>query len=113
MKKQFITLPNGRRCGLGTYTAAWRTLLATDRDQRVAGFDHFPESAGAILRELRRGMHDRINHHIADHGIGRKWSHDWQRHALQCAIAVNTPRLVVRWVPADFRARLAHRLSAD
>jgi hypothetical protein len=111
MSKRVITLPNGKKCGLGVYVKAWRTLKTLAPGSRVNGFDHFPEDAAQILREIRKGMHDRINQRIPAYGVGRKWHQDWQRHALQCAHDVNTPRLIVRWVPWDLRLRLAHRIT--
>jgi hypothetical protein len=108
-----VVLPNGRRCGLGTYVLAWRTMLKMNPQELVKGWGHFSEPAGYVLRELRAGMHDRINRHIPGYGRGRKWNADWQRAAGHCANAVNTPRLIVRWVPRDLYARLAHRITAD
>jgi hypothetical protein len=113
MTQRYVTLPNGKPCGLGKYVAAWRTLRAIAPDTQVKGFDHFPDDAASVLRELRRGLHDRINRHLEGYGKGRKWHHDWQRAAIQTAYAVNTPRLVVRWVPWDLRHRLAHRITRE
>jgi len=79
--------------------------------ESVRGFGHFAQPASEILTALRDGMHDRINRHIPKYGEGRKWDHDWQRAAMQCANFVNTPRLIVRWVPQDLKARLAHRIT--
>jgi hypothetical protein len=111
MIKRCVTLPNGRECGLGVYVNAWRKLRTMDANTQVKGFDHFPDRADSILRELRWGLNDRINHHIKGYGVGRKWSQDWQRAASQAARAVNTPRLIVYWVPCDLRKRLAHRVT--
>lgn len=114
--KRYVVLPNGRRCSLGVYVASWKTILQIVRETPAAsirGFDHFPDEAPRVLRALRLGMHDRINRHLPGFGVGRKWDQDWQRAARHCANEVNYPRLVVRWVPADLRARLEHRLSDD
>lgn len=109
-----ITLPNGQRVGLRTYCESWRALQNAPPGTLVRGWDHFPTCASDILSELRRGVHDRINrHNRTGYGRGRKWSDDWQRAARHCAREVNTPRLVVRWVPHDLRRRLAHRLERD
>jgi Uri superfamily endonuclease len=92
MSKRYVTLPNGKSCGLGKYVSAWRKLRTIDPDT---------------------SMHDRINRHLSGYGKGRKWHHDWQRAAIQTAYAVNTPRLIVRWVPWDLRHRLAHRITRE
>lgn len=109
--QRYITLPDGHHCSLGKYVEAWSILRGAYHNSNVSGFDHFPMTAPEVLRELRYGMHDRINRHIPGHGIGRKWDQNWQRAALQTALAVNTPRLIVRYCPPDFRVRLAHRIT--
>jgi hypothetical protein len=87
--RRVILLPNGHRCTLGTYVAAWRTLRALPAGMEVKGWLHFPEPAGAILRDLRAGMHDRINRHDPSYGTGRKWSTEWQINARRDARIVN------------------------
>src|SRR5690242_7005058 len=72
-----IRLPNGRRCTVATYVAAWRKLKEIPAGSSVAGFDHFPDDAGRILRQIRAGMHDRINRHDPVYGRGRKWDSNW------------------------------------
>jgi hypothetical protein len=111
---RYVTLGDGRRISLGHYVRAWRTTLAAPATQRFAGSPCDPLtqcSRDDVLRDYRDGLHDRINRHIPGYGKGRKWSPDWQRAALQAGHAVNTPRLIVRWVPRDLYARLAHRLG--
>lgn len=110
-----ITLPNGRQCTLAAYVRAWRTLKSMNPEGITAGFGHFPETAGEVLEQLRAGVHDRINRHDRSFGVGRKWSSDWYRAALQCAHRVNTPRLIVRTpeIPFDLRGRLSHRIYTE
>lgn len=107
-----VTLPNGRQVPLRAYVAAWRVVRKNPAES-FKGFGHFSMTGAEIRRELLAGMHDRINRHAAGHGLGRKWDGDWQRAAEQTARAVNTPRLIVRWIPTDLRARLAHRLTTE
>lgn len=114
MTKRIVTLGCGRKVGLGAYVKAWQRALDAPADARFNGSpsdSRLPSSRDEVLREFRDGMHDRINRHISSHGRGRKWHSDWQRQAIQLALAVNTPRLIVRWAPLEFRARLAHRLE--
>ena len=77
---QVIVLPNGRKCRLGTYARAWKALLAAAPNSMWPGFDYFPETAAHILGKMRYGLHDRINRHIPNYGLGRKWDHDYQTH---------------------------------
>ena len=88
-----MCLPGGRRVGLGEYVRSWKILLSTPKDTMVSGFDWYPSKAEDVLRELRRGLHDRINRH--DERKGRKFGADWQRHLWLIAHRVNTPRLRV------------------
>lgn len=116
-RRHFVTLASGRRVSLGAYVAAWRTVRRADPNARFRGapdawFGEI-EPAERILRQFRAGLHSRINRHLPDYGRGRKWSQDWQREALQTAGKVNTPRLIVRWIPADLMPRLSHRLTVD
>lgn len=112
--KRFVDLGWGQRCSLRAYVKWWHALKREPPHalSMVPGrFDG--GTAAEALRELRAGMHDRINQHAPSYGRGRKWDSDWQRTAHQTARAVNTPRLIVRWVPFEFRARLAHRLWSE
>lgn len=111
--KRYITLPNGKPVSLPVYCSAWCTLHTLDPDERISGFDHFPMEAGRVLREIQRGVQDRINRHLPGYGRGRKWSDDWQRAAGHTARRVNTPRLIVclpEVHPVELRARLTHRI---
>lgn len=108
-----VTLPSGRPIPLRMYTRAWKSLKGLPFDALISDWDLFPTKAFDILRELRGGMHDRINRHIPGYGLGRKWSDVWQTEALRTARDVNTPRLIVRWIPRDLRPRLAHRLFQE
>jgi hypothetical protein len=80
--RQFITLPNGRACGIGTYAKAWRTLLAEmqrgNKREAFAGFAHTSETAASIISAMRGGLSERINRHDRRYGIGRKWDADYQ-----------------------------------
>lgn len=112
---RYITLPNGRRALLAAYCYSWRQMKQAEPDKPIRGFDLFAMPAADILREIRRGVHDRINRHIPGYGVGRKWDDDWQRDALHTARRVNTPRLIVRETevhPVELRPRLAHRITA-
>jgi hypothetical protein len=71
-------LPSGKRCSPPTYCQCWRTLKTLDPDTEVKGWEWYPYKATEILRELRYGLHDRINRHIPGFGRGRKWSTDYQ-----------------------------------
>ena len=110
MPRHCIVLPNGNRVLVGTYVAAWRTLKTMDPQQLIAGFSWFPTPAGEVLTEMRRGLADRINRRDPAHGRGRKWDPDWQTETWRASRALNTPRLVIHWLPPWLKARYAHRL---
>lgn len=113
--KRVIRLPNGKQVGIGAYARAWKKLAAGKYadDDVFRDWDYFPVTADVVLLKMRDGMHDRINRHLPAYGRGRKWSSDWQREVEHTARLVNTPRLVVRWVPRDLRARLSHRIERN
>jgi hypothetical protein len=112
---QTVRIPTGRVVSLRSYVYAWRALLSMDGATRVTDWSWSGDTAADVLRDMRSGLHDRINLHLAGYGKGRKWSSDWQRAVGQCARRVNTPRLIVRApeVPPDLRARLAHRIYEE
>lgn len=117
MTNRYVTLGDGRHIPLGAYVAAWRKALDAPADAvfngSPCGWKGCSETRNEVVRQFRDGMHDRINRHIPSHGCGRKWSRDWFMQAWRLSRDVNTPRLIVRWAPVEFRARLAHRLETD
>lgn len=100
--KRYVTLADGRTIGLGKYVAAWKACKAlppqTWIGKDVSGWGQF---AGEALADLESGMVDRINRNIPGYGVGRKWSSDWQCQMWRAASDLNTPRLLVRWVPPE------------
>ena len=64
-------------------------------------------TAADWLRWFRRKLHTKINGPITP--AGRKHDPDWQRQTMQFAARANTPRLILGWIPADFRHRFKHR----
>lgn len=110
--QRYVTLGDGTRVTLAAYSAAWRACTAaapgTEFRRGLCGYGS--RTREEILEEFRDGVHDRINRRIPWYGRGRKWDGGWQRDARRTAREVNTPRLVVRWVPREFEARLRHRV---
>lgn len=113
MPTHTIRLPNGRSVAVAEYVRSWRILRQMEPDNRVAGFGHFPMPASEILRDLRYGMHDRINLRDQRFEKGRKWHHDWQRAMRHAQWQVNTPRLIIDWLPPDLEPRFSHRLRRN
>lgn len=62
---KFITLPSKKRVSLGTYARAWKALRAMTADQRERYIDYnwdwCMNDGNDILRQMRQGLHDRIN----------------------------------------------------
>jgi len=83
-----ITLPNDRTVTLGTYVKAWRQLKRLPPQETVHGFSWYLQTAGQILREMRRGVHDRINRHLP-HPQGRDSIHDLRRDRCLIEDALN------------------------
>lgn len=110
MSARYITLPNGKPCGLGVYVAAWRQLQTLPPHEEIRGWDHFPTEVRGILAEISRACDERINRHLPWFERGRKWEWVWQADTARAARALNTPRLVIHWLPAWLKTRFAHRL---
>lgn len=106
-----IVLPTGRRITLRSYCAAWRALKVIDPDKTIRDWDAFPTRAADILREMRRGIDDRINRHDPAFRRGHKWAEAWQRDVMRAAHDLNTPRLAIHWLPQHLRKRFAARLA--
>lgn len=65
MSRRYVTLGDGRRIRLGKYVAAWRQCLALPPDTYIGrGVNGWGQTAAEALRDLREGMHDRINQAI-------------------------------------------------
>lgn len=115
MAIQVIGLPNGRKCGLGTYVKAWKALKAAQPAERIAGFGLFPEPAADILREMRYGMMDRINRKVPGFGCGRKWDSDYQASLFRDSRRLQDMAKRVRvyqFETIEARSRFADRLAS-
>lgn len=112
--QRYITLGDGRKIGLGKYVAAWKACLELPANAPIGrGINGWGQTAGEALRDLRAGLDDRISRNIPEYGVGRKWSTDWQFATWNASRAINNPRLIVRWLPADMMkvARFAERVE--
>lgn len=107
---QVIRLPNQKLCSLSAYARAWKAIKNLPPATSVFGWACWPVQAGEVLEVLRFGLHDRINRHVEWHGKGRKWGEGYQVEFRRAGRAVNTPRLILDWLPADLRDRFGHRL---
>src|SRR5260370_19373466 len=116
--KRVVYLPEGRQVSLAGYVRAWkRTLAAPPKTLFEKGFNWYPESREEILREFRRGLHDRINRRIdsfpgtlrpAELPQGRKWTNQWQTETYRAAQQLNRPRLIIDWLPPSLNPRFPH-----
>lgn len=121
--KRVVYLPEGRRVTLGNYVRAWKLALSAPETATFDnGFNWYPESRRDVLREFRRGLHDRINRRIDGfsgtlrpraHPATRKHDYQWQIETSRAAIQLNRPRLIISWLPPWLKARFAHRLREN
>lgn len=99
------------------YTA--RQLLEVKRwfDENPDGVVRVPVWPNvSYTREEWRGwflgcLNDKIN--CDEPNRGRKDCPEWDALVRRTAREVNTPRLIVRWVPFELRSRLGHRLEVS
>lgn len=95
-----------------TLLITWRWLRA-DPDERRVRPDHW-HAEPMTFEEFRAWFRACLDRKISNEpSRGRKDCRDWFMQAWRTAQEVNTPRLIVRWVPHEFRARLAHRIYTD
>jgi hypothetical protein len=100
---------------LGVYVSTWKTVKRSPlgTEYRSGLNTWWPTSREEVLSQYRNGLHDRINRHVKAYGVGRKWCPDWQRTTQQFAQSINTPRLVIHWVPPWLRDRIKPRPTED
>ncbi len=109
-----VIIPCGRPVSVRQYAAAWRMVrsLPPDTPIRARQWDHCDTTAGRVLRDMRHGLHDRINRHVPRYGIGRRWEPEYAGDVARLARTLRD-RCVVRPcdVPRDLVPRLAHRIT--
>jgi hypothetical protein len=118
--QRVVYLPGRRHVSLSSYVKAWTTALAAPPEATFqTGFNWYPETREEILREFRRGLHDRINRRIdgfpgtlqpASASKYRKLTYEWQIETYRAAQQLNRPRLVIHWLPPWLKSRFQHRL---
>jgi hypothetical protein len=118
--KRVVYLPGGKHVSLSSYAQAWKTALAAPPEATFkTGFNWYPESREDILREFRRGLHDRINRRIdgfpgtlqpVSKATSRKLTYEWQLETYRAAQQLNRPRLFIHWLPPWLKTRFQHRL---
>jgi hypothetical protein len=109
-KSHAIRLPSGRRVSVGTYVRAWKTLKSLPANRQVEGWDLFPAEAGAILRQMERGLHDRINckdPNREEYDEAEFWL------LWRLSRTINGTRIIIRPgdVPKQYREQLRHRIT--
>ena len=119
--KRVVYLPGGKYVSLSGYAAAWRTALAAEPGTTFkTGFNWYPENREDILREFRRGLHDRINRRIdgfpgtlqpASTSTSRKLTYEWQIETYRAAQQLNRPRLIIHWLPPWLKTPFQHRMA--
>jgi hypothetical protein len=121
--QRVVYLPEGRTVTLGAYVAAWKQALTAPESATCQnGFNWYPESRNEVLREFRRGLHDRINRRIPGfpgtlrprtRPHGRKLEQQWQIETYRAARQLNHPRLIIDWLPPWLHSRFKHRLRSE
>ena len=105
------TKPNGGQVTLAEYVRSWRILKTLDPDLVVPNWNWHGNSAGDVLRDIQAGVDNRVNRHDRTRpATWRKLDPDYQRELRQTAHRLNTPRLVIDWLPADLKSRFSYRL---
>ena len=108
--KRYITVPIGRHIALGEYVKTWRLLKTLPPMEEVKGWSWWAVRADVILEGISYGVHDRINRLLPWFNKGRKWEWNYQTETRRAARALNTPRLIIHWLPSWLRPRFEHRI---
>ena len=117
--QRVVYLSEGRHITLAGYVSAWKKALTAPAGATFEkGFNWYPESRENVLREFRRGLHDRINRRVPGFSgtlrpkstHGRKWQYEWQIETYRAAQQLNHPRLIIHWLPPWLKQRFQHRL---
>ena len=121
--QRVVYLSQGRQVTLGDYVQAWkRAISAPDGTVFTKAFTWYPETKKEVLREFRRGLHDRINRRIDGfpgtlrpqaHPDTRKHDYQWQIETYRAAIQLNQQRLIIDWLPPWLKTRFGHRLRKN
>lgn len=121
--KRVVYLPQGRQVTLGDYVRAWKlAITAPEGAVFTKAFNWYPETKCDVLREFRRGLHDRINRRIQGfpgtlrphaYPDTRKHDYQWQIETQRAAIQLNQPRVIIHWLPPWLKTRFAHRLREN
>lgn len=96
------------------YVEAWKKIYAHPE----AFFNHPDWTRGALKgkdlqKEFSLALDRRINSRGGIEFKGRKHDPDYERSILQAANFINTPRVIIDWLPADLEKRFAHRLRKN
>lgn len=96
------------------YIEAWKKAL----NNSATYFKHPDWTMGIVTGkewadECSKALMKRINTRGGIEFKGRKYDSDYQRSILQASIALNTPRLIIDWLPKDLEKRFAYRLRKN
>lgn len=87
-------LPGGKQIRLSIYLSSWKKLLTLDPHTDIPNWNWYPVSAGRILYEISRGVHDRINQKLPWYSILYRYNPDSEPHARR--IRFKLDQLVAR-----------------
>jgi len=107
-----ITLPSGRSVTLGEFVRSWRLLQTLPAGRDIdRGWNWYPESAGEILRQISRGVHDRINRHLPWYAkivTTSRFEFSRNERQLERAFARGFIRQECRWCGSPMAHRALH-----
>ena len=107
---RIVTLWTGQQCTLATYIQSWSAVKRMPAGQPITLHRDIPRTREDILRFMADGIHDRINRNDSSFRQGRLWDAARQAEMQHFARQINTPRLVIDWVPPCLRKH-RHRMN--
>lgn len=112
MSQRVVTLPSGKRVTLGSYVRGWKRLKTMPWDTHIPDWDWHYTTAREVLGALRESIDERINRHIPNYGVGRKWDPNWYSYVWRTARLVNQ-RCIIDCAPPEILPRIQHRLRKN
>ena len=114
MTNRIIIIPSGRPVSVRAYVAAWKMLRQDEKagiDCDVKDWGQFPCRGSAVLRDMRRGLVDRINQHEPSRPGRMANDPDLANCVRRLAEKANSPRMALhrgewRHIPERWRRRI-------
>lgn len=96
------------------YVEAWKKALANpDKVFKPIDWAKGSQTGSEIAQDFSKALQARINSRGKVIFRGRKYDSDWFWNMWRASKSLNTPRLVIDWLPPDLVKRFGYRLRKN